>query len=100
MSDRDTDLWDRLFIPKRIVWLDVDADLVLFNSANGSYSILNEVASSIWRNISCGRSFACTMERLTDEYHADRESIAGDLIRFMHEAVQSGILEHGIGGDA
>lgn len=98
MSEPIADLWHRLTIPGHIVWMDVEADLLLYNSENGDYSLLNEAASAIWRGIAAGSALAPFLVQLAEEFEAAPEAIEQDLSHFVTQALSKGFLSEGNGG--
>lgn len=75
-----------------IIWNDVDGELVLFDSRDGSYHALNEVGSYIWRNIAHGREVALIIKDLYDQYQQDETSIRADVQLFLTDALAKGLL--------
>jgi hypothetical protein len=54
--------------------------------------VLNGVGSSIWRDIAYGRSLASIIEKLSEEYRSNKETIALDVTLFVQEALNKDIL--------
>ena len=92
MTHRVEVLWERLEIPGAIVWLDEEPELTLFNRNDGSYSLLNEEASAIFRSIASGRSYHGTLEALTQTFRAGAELVTADLSGFLDEALARGLV--------
>ncbi|MBU1170197.1 MAG: PqqD family protein [Proteobacteria bacterium] len=85
-------IWDGLKIPDYIIWKDSDEDIVLFDSMRGCYFSLDDVASAIWKHIPKNESLETTIEALMDVYHADRPTIESDVIRFVENSMEKGLL--------
>lgn len=92
MTDQKINHWNDLIIPDNVVWQSVDEDIVLFDSNNGNYFSLDEIASEVWRNIHHKKPFDSVVEELMKKYHADSDLITGDISRFVDDTIQKGLL--------
>lgn len=78
-------------VDERISWQDVQADLVIFNAANGRYYGLDAVASDIWRAIARLGNLDDVIVALRERYD-DADPIADDVRTFVKQAVDVGLL--------
>jgi Coenzyme PQQ synthesis protein D (PqqD) len=77
---------------KHTIWNDVEGELVLFDSRDGSYHALNEVGSYIWRNIAHGRELSLIIQDLHNQYQQDETAIRADVQLFLSDALAKGLL--------
>ncbi|MES2056676.1 MAG: PqqD family protein [Pseudomonadota bacterium] len=77
----------------RIVWQDVEGELVLFDLRDEKYHGLNPVASEIWRSIARGDSVGAIIDTLAARHAAPRATVADDVNAFVAQALAGGLLE-------
>ena len=75
-----------------MVWHNVEADLVLFNSITGTYHTLDAVGSDVWRTLSDCDLVDAVVERLNRRYSGDRETVERDVAGFIEMACRLGLL--------
>ena len=68
-----------------VVFRNLDGEAVLLDLGSGRYFGLNEVGTRIWQMIEGGRDASAIVDVLTDEYAADRATIAADVARLLDE---------------
>ena len=81
-----------LSIAACVVWNDVEGDLVLFNSDDGAYHALNEVASHVWRSIAAGHAVRDILLDLHQAYQHDPTAIDEAVGHFIRLALDQGLL--------
>ncbi|MES2018808.1 MAG: PqqD family protein [Pseudomonadota bacterium] len=81
-----------LSIPSHVVWHDAAATLVLFNSADGSYHTLNEVASQVWRALAAGQTLPALIDALCHSFAADAALVEADVRAFIGQALHMNLL--------
>jgi hypothetical protein len=85
--------WPPLAIADHVVWVDVEGDLVLFDSRESKYHSLDAAASAIWRCIAAGVSPADIVAALEGDYAADEGEVAVGVREFLQEAIGLGLLD-------
>jgi hypothetical protein len=58
---------------------EVDGEIVMMSIAQGRYYGLDDIASDIWHRIEPACSFGELVDRLTNDYAADRATIVRDV---------------------
>ncbi len=81
-----------LIIPDYVVWQNVEGELALFDSRDGSYHALNGSAAEVWRELATTQDTGAIVERLAREYDASADEIAADVASFIHWAEARGLL--------
>lgn len=66
---------------------------VVLRQDAGEVLALNEVASRILEHIDGGLTVSGIVERLLEEFDADREEIEADTTEFVTELLESGVIE-------
>ncbi|QNQ08217.1 PqqD family protein [Sphingomonas alpina] len=77
----------------RIVWQDVEGELVLFDLRDEKYHGLNPIASEIWRSIARGEDVDAIVDTLAACHDAPRATVAADVRAFVTQALADGLLE-------
>lgn len=75
-----------------VVWSNVDADLVLFDSSTGEYHALNHSASDIWRLLAQGHSIGDVLHTLAGATEHRDADVERDILEFVDAAVSTGLL--------
>lgn len=79
-------------VAPRVVWRDVEGELVLFDEASGRYHALNLIGSIIWRRLAAGAAPELIVRELTARYDAPADVIAGEVTAFIAGAVDLRLL--------
>jgi hypothetical protein len=77
----------------RIVWQDVEGELVLFDLRDETYHGLNPIASEIWRRVARGEGVDTIIDTFAARHDAPRDTVATDVNAFVAEALAGGLLE-------
>jgi hypothetical protein len=86
-----------LSIPEYIVWQNVEGELVLFDSRDGSYHALNGTAATIWRRVAEGMTTVQICDTLATAYNAPRPTIEREVDAFVEAALAKTLLRTGAG---
>jgi len=82
-----------LRIAPHISWNNVEGELALFDSRDGSYHALNGSAAAIWRAIAAGQDEPGVADALAARFEAPRSAIAEQVAEFIAAARAKGLLE-------
>lgn len=82
-----------LRIAPHIAWNNVEGELALFDSRDGSYHALNGSGAAIWRAIAAGHDEPGIVDALAAQFDAPRAEIAGNVAEFVAMARAKGLLE-------
>lgn len=82
-----------LKIAPTIAWNNVEGELALFDSRNGTYHALNGTGAAIWRAIAAGLDKPAIVESLAAVYAAPRGAIESEVTDFIATARAKGLLE-------
>ena len=74
------------------VFSEIDGQVVMLNVKKEAYFTLNDVGSSIWKEIEHPRALEDIISYLTDEYEVSYEKCRDEIIPFLNELLQSGIV--------
>lgn len=88
-----------LSIPEYVVWQNVEGELVLFDSRDGSYHALNGTAATIWRRVAEGMTTGRICDALAAAYKAPRPTIEREVDAFVEAALAKALLLRGGGAD-
>lgn len=80
-------------IASHIAWNNVEGELALFDSRDGSYHALNGSGAEIWRAIAAGLDEAAIAEALAAAHDAPRALVAEDVRDFLVRARAAGLLD-------
>ena len=86
-----------LSIPEYVVWQNVEGELVLFDSRDGSYHALNGTAATIWRRVAEGMATGTICDALAAAYEAPRPTIEREVDAFVEAALAKALLLRGGG---
>ena len=86
-----------LSIPEYVVWQNVEGELVLFDSRDGSYHALNGTAATIWRRVAEGMTTGTICETLAATHDAPRPTIEREVDAFVEAALAKALLQAGRG---
>lgn len=86
-----------LSIPEYIVWQNVEGELVLFDSRDGSYHALNGTAATIWRRVADGMTTVEICNTLAAAYNVPRPTIEREVDAFVEAALGKTLLQTGAG---
>jgi hypothetical protein len=93
------DMNSRLSIPPQVLSRPVGDEIVLLDLASGQYFGLDKVGMRIWECISGGQSLAETVASLVAEYEVGEEQASKDVIDFVTNLVDRGLLARGLPGE-
>lgn len=82
-----------LRIAPHIAWNNVEGELALFDSRDGTYHALNGSAAAIWRAIAAGHDEAGIVDALAARFDAPRAAIVENVAEFVASARAKGLLE-------
>jgi hypothetical protein len=82
-----------LRIAPHIAWNNVEGELALFDSRDGTYHALNGSGAAIWRAIAAGLDERGIVDVLAAQFDAPRAAIAENLAEFIAAARAKGLLE-------
>ena len=71
---------------------EIDDELMVLDSKQGEILGLDKIGTDIWRMASSPTSAAIMIERLVQEYDADAGIISDDLMPFLTQLVERGLL--------
>ena len=74
-----------------VLTAEVGGEILMVND-RGTYFSLNEVGGDIWRRLDEPCSFAELIDQLSAEYQATKETIAGDVRRWLGRMVAEDIV--------
>lgn len=74
------------------VFSEIDGQVVMLNVKKEAYYTLNDVGSSIWREIERPRTLKELTSCLTDEYEVSYENCRDEIIPFLNELLEAGIV--------
>jgi hypothetical protein len=89
----------RLSIPPQVLSRQVGDETVLLDLASGQYFGLDKVGKRIWECISGGRSLTETVASLVADYEVGEEQASKDVIDFVTNLVDRGLLARGLPGE-
>lgn len=72
---------------------EIDDELMALDAKRGEVLGLDKIGTEIWRMAAVSVSVAEMVDRLSKSYDADRETIRADLLPFLEELVEAGLLE-------
>jgi hypothetical protein len=79
---------------------DFDGEAVVLSLHRGAYFGLNEVGTRAFELARRPRPVRALVDAMLQEYDAEREELAGDLLRFLAEMREAGlIVTGGVGAD-
>jgi len=82
-----------LRIAPHIAWNNVEGELALFDSRDGTYHALNGPGAAIWRAIAAGRDQPGIVDALAGQFDAPRDTIEASVGEFLAMARAKGLLE-------
>lgn len=82
-----------LRIAPHIAWNNVEGELALFDSRDGTYHALNGSGAAIWRAIAAGQGQPDIVDSLAARFDAPRAAIEANVAEFIAAARARGLLE-------
>jgi hypothetical protein len=70
----------------------IDGELVALDLARGDCFGMDKVGTVIWTLICEPIQVATIIDRLVEDYHVDRESCANDVLPFLGELAEAGLV--------
>lgn len=89
MVDDDTVLQRR---PEPLT-AQVDGETVMFHPDEGSYFALGAVGTRVWALLDDPVSLAALIQRLQGEFDVEEATCRGDVLKFVDELIDSGLIE-------
>jgi coenzyme PQQ synthesis protein D (PqqD) len=80
-------------IPPQVHARRFDDELVVLHLGVGAYFSLDPVGSTIWDQLTTGKTFDETVTTLLDEYDVDEATARADVLRLAEDLVAAGLLE-------
>jgi Coenzyme PQQ synthesis protein D (PqqD) len=80
-------------IPENTTWKSLASGIVLLDINSGSYHMLNETASAVWRGIVENKAVGELVENLVSEFDCTREVAAADVDELIENLVGQNLLE-------
>ena len=74
------------------VFSEIDGQVVMLNVKKEAYFALNDVGSSIWKEIEHPRALEDIISCLTDEYEVSFERCRDEILPFLNELLETGIV--------
>ncbi len=79
-------------IPENVAWQQFADEVVLVDLNAGQYHNLNDVGAQMWRSLDESDDVEAAYERLQALYEVDSETLRNDLVGFIQELVDKGLL--------
>ena len=93
MNRSDITTRSRVVAARDQVSCDLDGEAAILNLANGVYYGLDRVAAAIWQQIQQPVEVAAVRDALMSQYDVDAETAESDLLTFLTEMMQQGLVE-------
>lgn len=81
----------------QFVETEVDGEVVLMNTATGTFYSLEDSGLAIWKSINGQRGRDAIVDALAADFDADRSAIADDVDAFLATLAGAGLIEVGTG---
>lgn len=91
----DLDIATKLAIPKQVVSRAVGDETVLLDLESGIYFGLDGVGQRIWEALGEGKTLGEVTEIVVQEYEVDVGRAKADVLAFVGELVERGLVEVG-----
>ena len=75
------------------VFSEVDDEVVMLSITNSEYYNLNEIGSIIWRQLKESTSLNKLISKLTQEFEVSEDECRTDVLPFINELLELGIIE-------
>jgi hypothetical protein len=72
----------------------IDTDMVLLSVESGKYYSTNDIGARIWELIETPRPVKTVIDLLTTEYEIDRRTCETNVIDFLGQLMQEGLLKN------
>ncbi len=82
----------RFYRSGKVTWRDAPDELVLFLESAGSYHLLDDVGSDIWRLAAPGCGMNDLVAELAGQYGVTPDAIAADVSAFVEKLTALGLL--------
>lgn len=76
-----------------VLYSKIEGESVLMSVANGSYYKLSEVATCIWELLQEPATASDVVAHLTEQYEVSRERCTEEVMHFLDQLVQSGLVD-------
>jgi Coenzyme PQQ synthesis protein D (PqqD) len=84
---------ERFQVPPQVHTRRFDDELVVLHLGVGAYFSLDPVGSTIWEQLTAGKTTHEAAAALLVQYEVDETTAQGDVQRFVKELVAAGLLE-------
>jgi hypothetical protein len=81
-----------IVICKDLTWRDLNGELVVLNSKNGDYHMMNEVGRIIWLAMAEKKNTEEIQSLITEEYDVDSKTALNDIQNFIENMTRRGLL--------
>jgi hypothetical protein len=94
MSENDIDITEstRLRPSTDTIAEEIDGELVILDLEADLYFSLNPVGESVWKAVKDGAALEGIVDRVLAEFEVERERAEADVIAFLEDAVDRGLL--------
>jgi hypothetical protein len=79
-------------IPEKVLMQDLDGETVLLNLDNGHYYGLDEIGSTVWKQMMEGKSVEECIPLLLTEYEVDEAVLRTDLSSLLNDLCEQGLV--------
>lgn len=94
MADvQELDLDSRIQRKAGIPWKRLEAEAVILDLQSGDYFELDEVGCRIWEALDGEQTLETHAQSIAREYEADPEQVRSDVMAFVAELFQRGLVE-------
>jgi hypothetical protein len=75
-----------------VVATEEDGELIMMNLEHNRYFSLNAIGAAVWRHIEPPCTFGELVNRLANEYEANRAAIVEDMLLFLRRMVKEEVI--------
>jgi hypothetical protein len=83
----------RVEISEDVIYQPLQGEVVLLNMTSQEYFGLNDVGTDMWKLLIEHRDVEIVLERLCDEYSAEKETLRKDLDTLIQRLISAGLLK-------
>lgn len=78
---------------EEILFVEQDGETALFHPKTNRYYSLEEVATSIWKNLDVPKAKDELVEKILKEYEVTVSECEGDVVDFLKELLEENLIE-------
>lgn len=82
----------KIDICKDLTWRDLNGELVVLNSKNGDYHMMNDVGRIIWLALAEKKNINEIQILITEEFDVDSKTASNDILNFIENMTGRGLL--------